>query len=147
MIIWVHTIWVIWYQKWRILEIHPTHGSGIFLDLAKNGIPCENRTKKHSFDIRSLERDENSEPRPRNIFASLAHNAKFYPRFRIFDGQKFSFKLMSDQQGLKGGDINTAFKRGNLPFMEISNNFHKKYLTRFFSILRVNFETKFIYGP
>ena len=84
----------------------------------------------------------------RGIYLHLSRIMQnFILGFRIFDGQKFSFKLMSDQQGLKGGDINTAFKRGNLPFMEISNNFHKKYLTRFFSILRVNFETKFIYGP
>ena len=75
----------------------------------------------------------------RGIYLHLSRIMQnFILGFRIFDGQKFSFKLMSDQQGLKGGDINTAFKRGNLPFMEISNNFHKKYLTRFFSILRVN---------
>ena len=51
------------------------------LILTKNGIPCENPSKNHGFDVCSLERDENSEPRPRNIFASLAHNANFYPRF------------------------------------------------------------------
>ena len=79
------------------------------LILTKNGIPCENPSKNHGFDVRSLERDENSEPRPRNIFASLAHNTNSSV-LGFLMGRNFSFKLMSDQEGLKGGDINTAFK-------------------------------------
>ena len=47
-------------------------------------------------------------------------------------GRNFSFKLMSDQEGLKGGDINTAFKWGNLEFMEIFEEFPQKNITRDF---------------
>ena len=52
---------------------------------------------------------------------------------------------MSDQEGLKGGDINTAFKWGNLEFMEIFEEFPHKNISRDFQYDLSEFREKGIF--